>query len=59
MDGAVVFCMKEWWSCAQYAFADPLSVHRSVREVREAGAYREASARVFREERLADVARYR
>lgn len=57
--GNAVFCMKEWWSCAKYAFADPLSVHRAVREVREPGAYWAATARVFREEPLADVARFR
>ena len=57
--GNAVFRMKEWWSYAQFAFADPLSVHRAVRKVRRVDDYRAAVSRIFRSEPLADIARFR
>ena len=54
MGGNAVSRMKEWWSYAQHAFADPLAVHRAVRKARRADEYRAAVERVFREGRLAD-----
>ncbi|MBM6776151.1 tRNA-dihydrouridine synthase family protein [Collinsella tanakaei] len=58
MGGNAVFRMKEWWSYARFAFADPQSVHRAVRKVRKADEYRAATERIFRTERLAAVARF-
>lgn len=57
--GNAVFRMKEWWSYARFAFADPLSVHRAVRKVRTIDDYQKAVSRVFSGERLADVALFR
>ena len=59
MGRKAVFCMKEWWSYACHAFADPASVHRLVREVRDPVAYDDAVARIFGEQGLAEVARFR
>ena len=50
--------MKEWWFYARFSFDDPLSVHRAVRKARKVDVYRSAAARVFRSEKLADVARF-
>lgn len=57
--GNAVFRMKEWWSYARFAFADPLSVHRAVRKVRRVDDYQAAVSRIFNSEPLADVARFR
>ena len=57
--GNAVFRMKEWWSYAEQALADPLSLRRAIRRVRRAGDYREAVAKVFREGRLAEEPWYR
>lgn len=46
--------MKEWWSCARFAFADPDSVHKAVRTVRNAAEYEAAVERIFRAEQLAE-----
>ena len=51
--------MKEWWFYAMCAFADPLAVHRLVRKARKAAEYEAAAERVFSEEPLAGVARFR
>lgn len=58
MGGNTVFRMKEWWSYVQYAFDNPLTVHRRVRRARSVEEYRAAAARVFHEERLAANARF-
>ena len=58
MGGNAVCRMKEWWSYAKYAFADPLSVHRTIRKARKLEEYRAATARVFCSEELASVARF-
>lgn len=58
MGGNAVFRMKEWWFYARFSFDDPLSVHRAVRKARKVDVYRSAAARVFRSEKLADVARF-
>lgn len=58
MGGNAVFRMKEWWFYARFSFDDPLSVHRAVRKARKVDEYRSAAARVFRSEKLADVARF-
>ena len=57
--GNAVFRMKEWWSYAQYAFADPVAVHRAVRKVRRVDEYKAAAAGIFGGERLADTPRFR
>ena len=54
--GNAVFRMKEWWSYARFAFADPQAVHRAVRKTRKIEEYTAAVERVFRTQRLADVA---
>lgn len=59
MGGNVVFRMKEWWSYAKCAFADPLSVHRAVRGARKVDEYKAAVRRVFADEPLAAQAVYR
>lgn len=56
--GNAVGRMKEWWSYARYAFADPVAVGRLVRRARRADEYRAAAERVFRTQRLAPVARF-
>ncbi len=58
MGGNAVCRMKEWWSYAKYAFADPLSVHRAIRKARKLDEYRAATARVFCNEELAMAARF-
>lgn len=58
MGGNAVFRMKEWWSYVQYAFDNPLTVHRRVRRARSVEEYRAAAAHVFHEERLAASARF-
>lgn len=58
MGGNAVCRMKEWWSYAKYAFADPLSVHRAIRKARKLDEYRAATARVFCNEELAAVAQF-
>ena len=57
--GNAVFRMKEWWSYAECALADPLAMRRAIRKVRRADEYRAAVERVFREGRLADEPWYR
>ena len=59
MGGNAVFRMKEWWSYAQYAFDNPLAVHRAVRKTRTVEEYQRAAELVFRTARRADVARFR
>ena len=46
--GNAVFRMKEWWFYAQFAFDDPIAVHRAVRKVRGVDEYRAAVAGIFR-----------
>lgn len=58
MGGNAVFRMKEWWFYAQHAFADPRPVHRAIRKARRVDEYKAAAGRVFREQRLAEVARF-
>ena len=58
MGGNAVFRMKEWWFYAKCAFADPLAVHRLIRKTRKAVEYEAAAELVFREERLASIARF-
>lgn len=58
MGGNAVFRMKEWWSYARFAFADPLAVHRAVRKVRKAGEYEAAVERIFGTQPLAGKARF-
>lgn len=57
--GNAVFRMKEWWFYAKCSFADPLAVHRAVRKARTVKDYEAAVERIFRDEPLADVARFR
>ena len=58
MGGNAVLRMKEWWSYARFAFADPLAVHRAVRKARKAGEYEAAVERVFNTQPLAGKARF-
>lgn len=58
MGGNAVFRMKEWWSYAQFSFANPTAVHRAVRKARAVEDYASAARRVFRTERLATEARF-
>lgn len=58
MGGNAVFRMKEWWSYARCAFANPLSVHRRVRKMRRVEDYRAAVRGVFLDEELAALARF-
>lgn len=58
MGDNAVFLMKDWWACAKFLFADPLSAHRTVRETRKIDEYRAAVARIFHEEPLAETARF-
>ena len=58
MGGNAVFRMKEWWSYAKCAFADPLSVHRAVRKLRRTDEYEAAVRRIFATEPLGDAPRY-
>lgn len=51
--GNAVYRLKEWWSYARYAFADPVAVHRAVRKARRVEDYRAAAEQVFRSELLA------
>ena len=51
--------MKEWWSCARFSFANPDVVHQAVRTVRGAAEYEAAVEKVFRDEPLAEEARFR
>lgn len=57
--GNAVFRMKEWWSYAKCAFADPQSVHRAVRKVRRASEYEAVVRRVFQTEPLAKRAHFK
>lgn len=57
--GNVVFRMKEWWFYAKCAFADPATVHKLVRKTKKVDEYRAAVERVFREQPLAPIARFR
>lgn len=52
MGGYVVPRMKEWWSYAKHAFADPSAVSRALREVKAVDEYVAAAERVFEEEGL-------
>lgn len=54
MGGNAVFRMKEWWSYAEHAFADPPSVHRIMRKTRQADEYEAAARKIFSTEKLAD-----
>ena len=58
MGGNAVFRMKEWWSYARCAFANPLSVHRRVRKARTVEDYRAAARGVFCGEELAATPRF-
>ena len=58
MGGNAVFRMKEWWSYAKCAFADPSSVHRTIRKLRRADEYETAARRIFSTEKLADSPRF-
>lgn len=58
MGGNAVFRMKEWWSYAQFSFANPTAVHRAVRKARTPEDYASAVRRVFRTEQLAAEARF-
>ena len=53
--GNAVGRMKEWWSYAEYAFADPMAVRRAVRKVRKAEEYRAAVDKVFGTQELAPI----
>lgn len=54
MSSNAVFRMKEWWSYAEHAFADPSSVHRIMRKTRRADEYEAAARKIFSTEKLAD-----
>ena len=56
--GNAVGRMKEWWSYAECAFADPVAVHRVIRKARGEDGYRAAADKVFRTQGLAPVARF-
>lgn len=56
--GNAVGRMKEWWSYAEHAFADPVAVHRLVRKARKAAEYEAAAEKVFRTQPLAAEARF-
>ena len=58
MGGNAVFRMKEWWSYAEHAFADPPSVHRIMRKTRRADEYEAAARKIFSTEKLADSPRF-
>ena len=58
MGGNAVFRMKEWWGYAKCAFADPSSVHRTMRKLRRANEYEPAARRIFSTEKLADSPRF-
>lgn len=58
MGGNAVFRMKEWWSYAKCAFADPSSVHRIMRKARRADEYEAAARKIFSTESLADSPRF-
>lgn len=58
MGGNAVFRMKEWWSYAEHAFADPSSVHRIMRKTRRADEYEAAACKIFSTEKLADSPRF-
>ena len=58
MGGNAVFRMKEWWSYAEHAFADPPSVHRIMRKTRQADEYEAAARKIFSTEKLADSPRF-
>ena len=47
MVGFAVSCLKEWWSYAQHAFDDPLTVHRAIRKVRTVTDYQAAVTKIF------------
>lgn len=59
MGGNALFRMKEWWSYARFAFADPQKVWRLVRKVCKADEYEKAAERIFNGVELADEAVYR
>lgn len=59
MGGNALFRMKEWWSYARFAFADPQKVWRLVRKIRKADEYEKAVERIFNGVELADEAVYR
>lgn len=59
MGGNALFRMKEWWSYARFAFADPQKVWRLVRKVRKVDEYEKAVERIFNWVELADEAVYR
>ena len=59
MGGNAVARMKEWWAYAKFAFANPIAVQRTLRKVRKVDEYQLAVRRVFDEQGLAEVARYR
>ena len=58
MGGNAVFRMKEWWSYAEHAFADPPSVHRIMRKTHQADEYEAAARKIFSTESLADPPRF-
>lgn len=53
MGGNAVFRMKEWWSYAQHAFDDPLTVHRAIRKVRTVTDYQAAVTKIFNQKKPA------
>ena len=59
MGGNAVFRMKEWWGYAEHAFAEPSSVHRTMRKTRRADEYEAAARKIFSTEKLADSPRLR
>ena len=59
MGGNAVFRMKEWWSYAERAFADPPSVHRIMRKTRQADEYEAAARKIFSTEGLADSPQFK
>lgn len=58
MGGNAVFRMKEWWSYAEHAFADPSSIHRIMRKARRADEYEAAARKIFSTEKLAGSPRF-
>ena len=53
-----VFRMKEWWSYAKFAFADPAAVHRAVRQARAPAECEAAAARVLSTQPLSSSPRF-
>lgn len=58
MGGNAVLRMKEWWSYARFAFAEPMAVQRAIRKVRKVAEYEKAASWIFQNLPLADEAVY-